>query len=54
MLNGKKSYIAGALLVLFALIGWVLGEMDSVQAAPYLFEGLGIIGLRHGIAKSDK
>jgi len=54
MLNGKKSYISGALLILFAVIGWVLGEFDAVAAAPYLFQGLGIIGIRHGVAKGGK
>lgn len=66
-LSGKKSYVAGSILVLqgvLCLIGLleeaegVAGLLDLAKSLPSapcvskIAEGLGIIGLRAGLAKS--
>lgn len=49
--QGKKTYVAGGLLILWAALGLIMGRLDQVAAIPLILEGAGFIGARAGIAK---
>lgn len=48
-LQGKKTFIVSGLMVLFAIIGFALGQLDQNQACEIFLEGLAIAGLRLAI-----
>ena len=50
-INGKKTYISAGLLVLFAIIGLVLGRLPEQEAIKLIIEAMGLASIRHGIAK---
>ncbi len=50
ILPGKKTYIAAALLVVYAILSVYLGKMTVAQAIPWVLNGLGFAGLRAAIA----
>lgn len=52
ILSGKKSYIVGALGVLSAIGGYLVGDIDLSGLINSLIAGLGLITLRSGI-KND-
>lgn len=50
-LKGKKTYIVAAGMVLYAILGIVLGQITPDQGVLLILQGLGFAGLRHGIKK---
>ena len=51
MLSGKKTYLIGALMVLYGVGMFFLGEISQSEAATLAMEGLGFIAVRLGIKK---
>ena len=52
-LSGKKTYITGALMIIFALSGLALGNLGTDETIALVLNGIGLIGLRHGVEKSS-
>lgn len=52
LLEGKKTYIVAALLVVFAGIGVYTHQLTADQAVVIVLNGLGLGALRSGINKS--
>ena len=50
MLKGKKTYIVAALFVVYAGVGFFIGELDSTEVTRLVLEGGGFAALRTGIA----
>lgn len=50
--DGKKTYILGALTVIYGVLGLSLGHLDQNQAVQFILTGLGMISLRVGVKKS--
>ena len=50
-LDGKKTYIVAACLVIFAITGVVTGNLTFDQAFVIVMNGLGLGSLRAGINK---
>ena len=48
-LTGKKTYIIGTLTIVYGIIGFATGHLDSNSAIGFLFAGLGMMGLRNGV-----
>ena len=44
--KGKRTYMAAAMLGLFALFGLVAGKHNAMQAVKYMLEALAIAGFR--------
>jgi len=53
-LKGKKTYIVAALMVVYALLGYYLGELEHASTVNLCLEGLAIAGLRAGVSKIKK
>jgi len=51
MLSGKKTYLIGFGMIVFAALGLALGYMSEPEAGTLILEALGIMGLRAGMAK---
>lgn len=51
MLQGKKTYLVGIAMVVYAVSALLLGHMGMDEAVKMALEGLGIIFLRTGINK---
>lgn len=51
-LSGLKTYIAGALAVLTAVVAYANGEATVIEAAQLAFTGLVGVFLRAGVAKA--
>lgn len=49
-LAGKKTYLVAALMAVYAVSGWLLGNEPDVDWRLIL-EGLGLSALRAGVAK---
>lgn len=49
MLNGKKTYIVGACIIIYGIGLCVQGQTE--QGMSRILEGLGLIFLRNGVAK---
>ncbi len=49
-LRGRKTYLVSLAMLLFAISGLFLGQLDSNQATTVILEALAIAGLRAGIA----
>ena len=52
-LDGKKTYIAAAAVVVAALAGFLGGDLTLGQAVANALEGLGLAALRSGVAKAS-
>ena len=50
-LQGYKTYIVVAVAVLTALLGFINGEMDAVEAVLVVLNALGIGTLRAGVKR---
>lgn len=48
--DGKKTYITAGAMIIYALTGWYLHQMDQTTAVLYIFNALGISALRSGIS----
>ena len=49
--DGKKTFIAGYALIAFGVLGYVTGKTPAPDAFQCIFEGLGLVGLRHALLK---
>ena len=47
--EGKKTYIVASLMVLYGVVGLVLGKLDGGVATTTVLEGLALVGLRLAI-----
>jgi hypothetical protein len=54
MLNGYKTYIAGALTILSAVGGYLAGNLTPEAAANLVVPAVLAMTVRHGIAKVAK
>jgi hypothetical protein len=50
-LDGKKTYIVAALLIVFAVTGVLTGNLTADEAFVLVLNGLGLGALRSGISK---
>lgn len=50
-LNGKKTYIVAAGIVVAAVVSFLTGELTLADALVRALEGLGLAGLRAGVSK---
>ena len=50
-LAGKKTYLASAALALYAILGFITGQMEAGKAFELLAESGAIAALRAGMAK---
>ena len=50
-LAGRKTYIVAGLLIVYELLGYLLGKSDGVDMKTIL-EGLGLATLRAGVSKA--
>ena len=48
-IHGMKTYITAMGLIMYAIGGFVAGKIDINNAALALFNGLGLMGLRHRV-----
>ena len=53
-LKGKKSYLIGALMLVYAGVGYYLKQMNETQAISLVMTALGLFGLRKGIAEETQ
>jgi hypothetical protein len=51
-LEGRKTYILGAMMALQALSNWAVGDASLGDALPMALEGLTMMSIRAGIAKA--
>lgn len=51
LLEGKKTYIIGIALIVYAIGGLVAGKIAANIAIAEIMAGLGMMGLRAGISK---
>lgn len=49
-LSGKKTYTVAGMMIVYAVLGWSLHQFDQTTALYFIFNALGISGLRSGIA----
>ena len=49
LLKGKKTYLVSLLMVAFAVIGVVIGQVETQKAMEIALEGLGLAGLRNAV-----
>ncbi len=52
MLNGYVSYTMAVLAILFGVIGFFTGKIDSKTALESVWGGLAVFGIRRAIANS--
>ena len=50
MLDGRKTYIAAAGIILIAVGGFLNGDLTLLTALTQVFTGLGLGALRYGVA----
>lgn len=48
-INGKKTYIIGAVTILYAVTAYILGKVDGNAAVQLIDTSLLAMGIRHGI-----
>ena len=52
--NGNKTYLVAGLLILYAVIGVFIGQMEWGHALELILAGLGVFGFRSAIKKVEK
>jgi len=50
-MNGRKTYIVGIAMIVYAVAGVASQSHDFSSAIELILEALAIMGLRHGIGK---
>lgn len=50
-MDGKKTYTAGAGLIIVGVAGGITGLIPVTEAIQLVFEGLGFIGLKNAFVK---
>lgn len=53
-LNGYKTYIIAVLMILYAILGLIIGKLGDGEAIKIILEAMAISSLRHGIKNSIK
>ncbi|KKM85362.1 hypothetical protein LCGC14_1289740 [marine sediment metagenome] len=53
MLTGSKTYMVVAAMILYAILGLVLGYQEAPEAMKLVLEALAVAGLRIGVAKAE-
>jgi hypothetical protein len=53
-LSGYKTYIAGSILILWAIVCGIEGIIDGAKATELVLLGLSILGLRSAIARLEE
>lgn len=53
-LKGKKSYLIGALMLVYAGVGYYLKQMNETQALTLVMTALGMFGIRKGISEETQ
>ena len=48
-LQGKLTYLVAAITVLWAVVGFFLGQLDGQTTATMILAGLGTFGVRRAI-----
>jgi len=48
---GQKTYIVGALMILYAASGFILGQLTTDDTVRLILEGCGLCFLRAGVSK---
>lgn len=48
--KGRKTYIVAGLMIVYALLGVAFQQLTMDQAASFIFNALGIAGLRNAIS----
>jgi len=51
-LSGKKSYWAGGAAIIYAVLGFLLGDFDLAKSVTIAWAGAVVIFLRLGISKN--
>lgn len=49
-MNGNRTYLTGAAMIVFAALGMFLGHLESAKAIEVAMEGFGLIFLRSAVA----
>ncbi len=52
-LNGRKTYFVAGAMIVYAILGYSLGEINEQQASLIVFNALGFVGLRHSVEKKQ-
>lgn len=52
-LSGYKTYLIVAAMIVYAILGLVLGYQESPEVIRLILEALAIAGLRIGVAKAE-
>jgi len=52
-LNGRKTYLIATAMIVYAILGYSLGEINEQQASLTVFNALGFVGLRHSVEKKQ-
>lgn len=50
-LDGNKTYIVALAMVVYAAIGYWLGQMDQANAMELVMQAASVAGLRHAVNK---
>jgi uncharacterized membrane-anchored protein YjiN (DUF445 family) len=48
-LAGKKTYIVASVMIVYAVSGWLLGNLEQPEAWRLLMEAAAVAGLRNAI-----
>ena len=51
-LDNRKTYVVAAAVVVSGVYGWFMGDYSAQEAVNYIFAGLGLGALRHGVSKA--
>lgn len=51
LLQGKKTYLVSLAMVLYAVLGFALGQLDQEMTVQLVLSALGLSALRAGISK---
>jgi hypothetical protein len=52
-INGKKTYILGALGIIYAVAGYFTGNLDPQTALGLLWGSSSLLTIRHAISKAQ-
>ena len=54
LLSGRRTYLLGAVAIVWAVYGWYTGELNAEQASQVAWGGLTAWALRAGVEKNKK
>ncbi len=53
-ISGKKTYLVVGGAIIYAVLGWYIGDLSSQEAVKLVMGFLGLGTLRAGVAKSGR